>query len=595
MKTTLKKYWGYDSFRPLQEEIISSILEGRDTLAILPTGGGKSICFQVPALMREGVCIVVSPLIALIKDQVENLCRRGIEAVAIHSGMTYRQIDIALDNAVYGEVKFLYVSPERLRSDLFKARVRKMNVNFIVVDEAHCISQWGYDFRPDYLVIAEILKILPVRVPVVAMTATATEAVAEDIMARLEFRERNIIRGSFLRKNLSYIFRKVEDKSGRLLKICGNIAGSGIVYVGRRKSAEDLSKLLQSHGIAAEGYHAGMSPAVRSAVQERWIGGNTRIIVATNAFGMGIDKPDVRFVCHYDMPDCVENYFQESGRAGRDGKESFCILLWNEADLASHRKVIQTSYPPLPYVRDLYQKVFTFIGYAYEEGAGASVKFDVEEFAKRYRLNASTAYYAIKYIESEGYWSLSETVKIPARLQFTVSRDQLYRIQLGDAEMDTFVKLILRMYTGLFSSYVPIDIDRISQAGHYSPEVVKDKLKKLSRMEVVKYIPAISSPMLNLNNERLYDKNLRLPESNWREKVARHTERLEAMSSIVSDDRHCRNARLLQYFGETLDEPCGRCDVCRAANSGKADSGNGISEEKAIQYRNLLTLEAVLK
>ena len=592
MKTTLKKYWGYDSFRPLQEEIISSILEGRDTLAILPTGGGKSICFQVPALMREGVCIVVSPLIALIKDQVENLCRRGIEAVAIHSGMTYRQIDIALDNAVYGEVKFLYVSPERLRSDPFKARVRKMNVNFIVVDEAHCISQWGYDFRPDYLVIAEILKILPVRVPVVAMTATATEAVAEDIMARLEFREKNIIRGSFLRRNLSYIFRKVEDKSGRLLKICGNIAGSGIVYVGRRKSAEDLSKLLQSHGIAAEGYHAGMSPAVRSAVQERWIGGNTRIIVATNAFGMGIDKPDVRFVCHYDMPDCVENYFQESGRAGRDGKESFCILLWNEADLASHRKVIQTSYPPLPYVRDLYQKVFTFIGYAYEEGAGASVKFDVEEFAKRYRLNASTAYYAIKYIESEGYWSLSETVKIPARLQFTVSRDQLYRIQLGDAEMDTFVKLILRMYTGLFSSYVPIDIDRISQAGHYSPEVVKDKLKRLSRMEVVKYIPAISSPMLNLNNERLYDKNLRLPESNWREKVARHTERLEAMSSIVSDDRHCRNARLLQYFGETLDEPCGRCDVCRAANSGKADSGNGISEEKAIQYRNLLTLRS---
>lgn len=592
MKTTLKKYWGYESFRPLQEEIISSILEGRDTLAILPTGGGKSICFQVPALMREGVCIVVSPLIALIKDQVENLCRRGIESVALHSGMTYRQIDTALDNVVYGEVKFLYVSPERLRSELFKARVRKMNVNLIAVDEAHCISQWGYDFRPDYLVIADILKILPTRVPVVAMTATATETVAEDIMARLEFREKNIIRSSFLRRNLSYIFRKVEDKTGRLLKICGNISGSGIVYVGRRKSAEDLAKLLQSHGIAAEGYHAGMSPAARSAVQERWIGGVTRIIVSTNAFGMGIDKPDVRFVCHYDMPDCVENYFQESGRAGRDGKDSFCILLWNEADLATHRKVIQTSCPPLPYVRDIYQKVFTFIGYAYEEGAGASVKFDVEEFAKRYRLNAATAYYAIKYIESEGYWSLSETVQIPARLQFTVSRDQLYRIQLGDAEMDTFVKLLLRMYTGLFSSYVSIDIDRISRAGHYSPEVVKEKLKRLSRMDVVKYIPAISSPMLNLNNERLYDKNLRLPESNWKEKVARHTERLEAMSSIVSDNRHCRNAGLLQYFGEALNEPCGRCDVCRAANVGEAGSGSGISEEKASQYRNLLTLRS---
>lgn len=590
MKTTLKKYWGYESFRPLQEEIISSILEGRDTLAILPTGGGKSICFQVPALMREGVCIVVSPLIALIKDQVENLCRRGIEAVAIHSGMTYRQIDIALDNVVYGDVKFLYVSPERLRSDLFKARVRKMNVNLIAVDEAHCISQWGYDFRPDYLVIAEILKILPTRIPVVAMTATATETVAEDIMARLEFRAGNVIKGSFLRRNLSYIFRKVEDKTGRLLKICGTISGSGIVYVGRRKSAEDLAQLLQSHGISAEGYHAGMSPAARSAVQERWIGGNTRIIVSTNAFGMGIDKPDVRFVCHYDMPDCVENYFQESGRAGRDGKDSFCILLWNEADLATHRKVIQTSCPSLPYVRDIYQKVFTFIGYAYEEGAEASVKFDVEEFAKRYRLNAATAYYAIKYIESEGYWSLSETVRIPARLQFSVSRDQLYRIQLGDAETDTFVKLLLRMYTGLFSSYVSIDIDKISLAGHYSPEVVKEKLKRLSRMDVVKYIPAISSPMLSLNNERLYDKNLRLPESNWKEKVTRHTERLEAMSSIVSDDRHCRNAGLLQYFGEALDEPCGKCDVCRATNVGKA--GSGISEEKAIQYRNLLTLRS---
>lgn len=572
----------------MQEEIISSVLSGRDTLAILPTGGGKSICFQVPALMKEGVCIVVSPLIALINDQVENLKRRGIEAIAVHSGMTYREIDTALDNAVYGDVKFLYVSPERLRSELFKVRAAKMKVSLLAVDEAHCISQWGYDFRPDYLEIAAVRKLFPSTAPVVAMTATATERVADDIMVRLQFSERNVIKGSFQRPNLSYVFRKVEDKTGRLLKVCESVRGSGIVYVGRRKTAEDLASFLKARGIEAEGFHAGMSPAARNLVQERWKRGETRIIVSTNAFGMGIDKPDVRFVCHYDLPDCVENYFQESGRAGRDGKKSYCVLLWNGTDIARQKKLIQTSFPPLPQIREIYQKVFTFIGYAYEEGAGVSVKFDVEAFAQRYRLNATTAYYAVKYLESEGYWSLTDSIQIPAKLQFIVSRDQLYRIQLGDAEMDTFVKLLLRIYTGLFSSYVPIDIEKIAQLGRYSPEAVKEKLKRLSRLDVVKYIPAISSPMLNVNNERLYDKNLRLPESNYREKVERHTEQMEAMSAIASDNSCCRSTRLLRYFGEIQKEPCGCCDVCLSKSS---DGGDGISPETTNQYHKLVSLQ----
>lgn len=584
MKETLKKYWGYENFRPMQEEIISSALGGNDTLAILPTGGGKSICFQVPAMMRDGVCIVVSPLIALMKDQVENLRNRGIPASVVHSGMTSREIDITLDNAIYGDVKFLYVSPERLRTNIFKVRVQKMSVSFIVVDEAHCISQWGYDFRPDYLEIAQLRKIVPDDVPILAMTATATPAVADDIMEKLNFRKPNILKSSFLRTNLSYVFRKVEDKTGRLLKVCGGIGGSGIVYVNRRKSAEDLAAVLRAHGITAEAYHAGLSQVTRNSVQERWKNDVTRIIVSTNAFGMGIDKAAVRFVCHYDMPASIENYYQEAGRAGRDGQPSFCVLLYNDTDIARLRQILKTSYPPLDYIKEIYQKVFTFVGYSYEEGAGACVKFNLEDFAKRFKLHATTAYYAIKYIETAGYWTLTETVEIPAKLQFIVGRDQLYRIQLGSPDMDTFVKLLLRMYTGLFSEYVSIDVEKIAIKGHYAPEVVKEHLKRLSRMDVVKYIPQINSPMLNIVNERLVEKNLRLPKEDYDRRVGLFRERLEAMIDVAQDSTECRSVKLVRYFGEEASARCGRCDVCLGSK------GEGPSESQRAEYEKFVNL-----
>ena len=562
MLGTLKKYWGYDSFRPMQQEIISEALAGRDVLAVLPTGGGKSVCFQVPALMREGICLVVSPLIALMKDQVQNLRDRGVAALAVYSGMTYREIDIALDNAVYGDYKFLYVSPERLRTTLFQARLSRMNVNFLVVDEAHCISQWGYDFRPDYLEIATVRNLLP-GVPVIALTATATPQVAADIQERLAFRAKNLLTGDFARPNLSYVMRETDNKMGQLLRICRGVEGSGIVYVSRRKNAEDIAAVLQAQGVSAEGYHAGMARDTRSRIQDAWKRGETRIIVSTNAFGMGIDKPDVRFVCHYDVPDTLEGYFQEAGRAGRDGRPAYAVLLWNRTDIARLRQTVRSTYPPLDYIRDIYQKVYVFLGYAYEEGKGASVKFEVEKFARHFRLHARTAYYAVKYLETAGYWTLTETLQIPAKVQFTVSRDELYRVQLGSDDTDRFVKLLLRMYTGLFTEYVPVDEEKIARAGRYAPEVVVEKLRQLSRKQLLKYIPAINAPMLCLNYERLDEKNLRLPQSEYDERVRRRADRLEALVGLVGNRSECRCVQMYRYFGQEGGKPCGQCDVCR--------------------------------
>ena len=550
MYKTLKRYWGYDAFRPKQEEIISAALEGCDTLAILPTGGGKSLCFQIPALMREGIAIVISPLIALMKDQVQNLARRGIKALAVYSGMTQREIDVALDNAIYGDYKFLYVSPERLHSEVFLTRVQKMSVNYLVVDEAHCISQWGYDFRPDYLQIAELRERIGASVPVIALTATATPQVAEDIQDKLAFRQHNLIRASFARPNLSYVFRQVEDKLGKLLRICAKVEGSGIVYVGRRKGAEEIASFLRSQQVSAESYHAGMEREHRNAIQDRWKSGQTRIIVSTNAFGMGIDKPDVRFVCHYDVPESIEAYFQEAGRAGRDGNPAWAVLLWNESDVARLRQIVRVSLPPLDYIRDIYSKVFNYLQIAYEDGAGQTRKFNIEDFARHFGLHAATAWYAVKYIETAGYWTLTEELEVPSRVSFLVARDELYRFQLQDREADTFLKVLMRMYTGIFSGYVPVNEERIARLGHYAVDVVEAKLKDLSDKKILAYYPHFRSPLIHFSLERLRPENLRLPQTEYDAQKERHSARVEAMISLLYEDESNRTERMLAYFGE---------------------------------------------
>ena len=566
MLQTLKKYWGYDAFRPKQEEIISQALEGRDVLALMPTGGGKSVCFQVPALMKEGICIVVSPLIALMKDQVENLRSRGIPALLVCAGMSYRDIDATLDNAVYGDYKFLYVSPERLRTELFKARAAKMNINYLVVDEAHCISQWGYDFRPEYLQIAEIRdKISGTafegRPPVIALTATATQTVAEDIMSRLDFKQNNIIVSGFERPNLSYISRQCEDKLGQLKKVCEGVPGSGVIYVARRKTAEEVTAFLTSEGVNAAAYHAGMNGKVRAAIQDAWKKGATRVIVSTNAFDMGIDKGDVRFVCHYDMPQSPEAYFQEAGRAGRDGQKAYALLLWNTTDLKRLAQILQTTYPPLDFIKDIYQKVHQFLQIPFETGRDKGYKFDLTEFVKKYKLQASKAYYAIKYIEMSGYWTLTEELDIPSRVSMLISREELYSVQLGSAETDAFLQVLMRMYEGLYGGYVTIDEERIAAVGKYSVLAVEKKLKWLSSRGIIRYIPKVKSPVLYLATERLYPENLRLSKSEYDDRVKRFSTRLDAITNYAKATDRCRSQMLLEYFGQK-SAPCGVCDYC---------------------------------
>lgn len=582
IKEILKKYWGYDEFRPMQKEIISAILNGEDTLALMPTGGGKSVCFQVPAMAKEGICLVVSPLIALIKDQIQNLNARGMRALAVYSGMNYHQIDVALDNAIYGDYKFLYVSPERLQTPLFQERVQKMNINFLVVDEAHCISQWGYDFRPSYLEIKEIKKHIG-KVPTVALTATATKKVAEDIMRHLEFERPHVISSGFRRPNLSYVVRETDDKYGNILRICRAVQGSGIVYVRERKKTEEIAGFLRGQGIAADFYHAGLSKEMRSIKQDGWKKGEIRAIVATNAFGMGIDKPDVRFVVHYDLPDSIEAYFQEAGRAGRDGLRSYTTLLWNRSDLNRLRQIHNVTYPSVEYIKDIYQKVFIYLQIPYEAGKESVNKFDLAGFARKFSLNAVSAYYAIKYIEQEGYWELTDEIDNPSRITFIVNRDELYKVQLNDVELDTFIKSLLRLYTALFSRLTAIDEEYIAKVTFDSAEGVKDKLKRLSKMRVIKYIPRVRTPLIIMNYERLLESNFYLSPGRYTERKEMFRQRIEAIIGFARNDTVCRSRQLIEYFGQPAGEDCGICDVCIAA-------GNRLREgerSKEIAYEIL--------
>ena len=592
---TLKEYWGYDSFRPMQEDIVNTALEDRDVLAILPTGGGKSVCFQVPALIREGIAIVVTPLIALMKDQVQNLNDRGIRALCVNAGMSRREVDTALNNALYGDYKFLYVSPERLSTPLFKGYVSEMNVSYIVVDEAHCISQWGYDFRPDYLQIGKLREL--VDAPVIALTATATPQVADDIMERLGFKSKCLIKSGFERPNLSYIVRECEDKLGQLLNICNGVEGTGIVYVRSRKKTEELATFLTSNGVSASFYHAGLGPETRAQRQEQWKSGDVRVMACTNAFGMGIDKPDVRFVVHFDVPDCPEAYFQEAGRGGRDGKRSYAVLLWNRMDIKRMNQIAAASFPSLEYIEDVYHKIHVFYNIPYDTGAGRQLKFELEEFCKHFKLQYSSVYYSIVYLDRTGHWTFSEDIDIDTRVQIVVDRDDLYDIEFPDARMTRLLDLLMRRYSGLFSYPVPVDENYLSSHLGVPVPMLRQLLYQLSLQHVIRYVPADHATVIFLRHDRLRPKNVNLePQRHAMLKTAA-VGRMDKMIDYVSQTEVCRSAYLLEYFGQTESADCGTCDVCRAKSLRRPAQSDLSSEMKTFindEMAGNYTLEDIL-
>ena len=586
----LKKYWGYDSFRPMQEDIVNSALEGRDVLAILPTGGGKSVCFQVPSMIREGIAIVVTPLVALMKDQVQNLASRGIKALSVNAGMTYREVDLALNNAAYGDFKFLYVSPERLGTALFRRYIGQMKVSYIVVDEAHCISQWGYDFRPDYLKIGELRDL--VDAPVIALTATATPEVADDIMTRLRFEKKNLLKSGFERPNLSYIVRKCEDKKGQMIAVCNSLKGTGIVYVRSRKHAEELSQVLSAEGISSSFYHAGLGTQTRADRQLKWKDGTIRVMVCTNAFGMGIDKPDVRFVIHYDVPDSPEAYFQEAGRGGRDGKRSFAVMLWNSSDLKRLRQTLTVSFPSLEYIEDIYQKVHTFYQIPYEAGEGRQIKFDLEQFCAHYKLQHSSVYYSIVYLERTDHWTLSEDVDVSTKVQIMADRNDLYDIHFEEDALEAVLEVLMRKYTGIFNYPVSIDEDYVAMLCRVSVPWLRQLLYRLSLEHIIRYVPSTHATVLFLHHNRLRPKNLELDKKKYLMLKECATRRVSEMIDYVQEEDQCRSSYLLEYFGQHDSTPCGTCDVCRAGKDSKAraesDAGQSELQGEILDYARKL-------
>lgn len=558
----LKEYWGYDGFRPMQEEIITAALEGKDVLAIMPTGGGKSICFQVPGLMRDGITLVVTPLIALMKDQVQNLNDRGVRALAIHAGMSRHEVDLALNNAAYGDFKFLYLSPERLGTQLFRSYIDVLDVSFIVVDEAHCISQWGYDFRPDYLRIGELRE--RIDAPVIAVTATATPSVAQDIMERLGFKEKLLLKSGFERPNLSYIVRQVEDKYSQILNVCNGVPGTGIVYARNRRKCEELSAFLRAQGVSASFYHAGLGGQARAERQAAWKSGAVRVMVCTNAFGMGIDKPDVRFVVHYDLPESPEAYFQEAGRAGRDGKRSFAVQLWNSVDVRRAKQIEDVSFPSLEYIEDVYQKLHAFFEIPYDTGMGRQLKFKIEDFCKRFGLQRAPAFYALKYLERTEHLTYSEEVDIPTKVRINVDRKSLYDVELADQGQANVLEALMRSYTGIFSFLQQIDEEYVARRAGQTVPQLRQSLYALSLAHVISYVPTDHSDVVVLHHDRLRPGNVNLMPSRYAMLRESFHARAEAMLEYVSETSECRSRYLLRYFGQTEAADCGTCDVCRA-------------------------------
>ncbi len=576
----LARYWGYTGFRSLQEEIIRSVMDGKDTLALMPTGGGKSITFQVPALAMDGVCLVVTPLISLMQDQVDNLKKRGIKAVAIHSGLSSYELDIALDNCVYGDFKFLYLSPERLSTELFIRRLENMKVCLIAVDEAHCISQWGYDFRPSYLQIARIRQYLP-GIPVLALTATATPAVADDIQGRLEFREQNVIRQTFERKNLIYLVRKAEDKNAYMMKILGKQPGTGVIYVRNRKKTKEIAEFLSKNGISAQFYHAGLDSAERKQKQELWTKGRTRIMVATNAFGMGIDKPDVRVVIHADLPDSPEAYFQEAGRAGRDGKKAYAVLLYHPSDKLSLQKSYTVRFPDVDTIRRIYQALGNYFQVIPGSGKNQVFDFDLMDFCTKFSFHSLTAYHALKHLERTGYIELTEDLDLPARVHFRIDRDELYKFQVANDRFDGIIKLLLRAYSGMFSDFVRIDEYSLAAKAKVSPQAVISALTNLHQMGVLYYLKPKKTPQIIYTAERLEDKSLIFPKKDYEQLQSSTKFRMDTMIHYAEKDYRCRSQMLLMYFGERDPFRCGQCDVCLKTADPRPD---------AFKYDEIVTL-----
>ena len=572
----LKKYWGYDDFRGVQRDIIESIGSGRDTLGLMPTGGGKSITFQVPALAMEGVCIVVTPLIALMKDQVDHLKQRGIRAAAIHAGMSRDDIVAILENAIFGAVRLLYVSPERLSSEIFLAKLRHMKVSFITIDEAHCICQWGYDFRPSYLNIASIRPLVPYA-PVLALTATATPEVVDDIQDRLGFKERNVFRMSFERKNLAYIVRTTEDKRGELIHILSSVEGSAIVYVRSRRHAKDVADMLNDNGLQATYFHAGLDYAVKDARQKSWQAGDTRIIVATNAFGMGIDKPDVRLVVHIDCPSCIEAYFQEAGRAGRDGNKAYAVLLYNNADRHQLAKRIADTFPEKDYIRDVYEHLAYYYQIAIGAGYGRTFEFNIDKFCHIYHFFPLQVSAALKILDRAGYIEYEEQRDNAARVMFTVTRDDLYRLRNNSPEEDKVIVALLRNYGGMFSDYAYVDEGFIASQTNMSTDALYQILKGLNMKRIISFIPQRSTPTIRYTQRREEPKHLVFGDDIYKDRKKSFTLRINEMATYAAIDDTCRSRLLLGYFGEKATCDCGQCDVC-VGRKGKAKAAEKEAE-----------------